>query len=74
MSIFPDSEPNGPNELASLRAECAMLRHRLEETEIECAFFRNGFYEYERQYGEFANADIDIDELKRTPAGPVELL
>ena len=74
MPVSSSVEVTESTELSKLRAECESLRGKLAKMEAEYAFFRKGFYDYERRYGEFANGDIDFDELARSSAGPVELL
>jgi hypothetical protein len=72
MSISLEAERSQSNELAEVRAECARLKEVLAQIELERNYYRKGFIDYERQYGEFR--DVDVADLEKNSAGPVELL
>lgn len=75
----PVPQANGNHDVArlaalvrSLQGECAELRASLAKAESERDLYLKAVYEHARK--SFAFGDLDLDELRRTSAGPVTLL
>ncbi len=71
-SHTPEQSHSNEAELADLRAECAQLREKLANMEAEYHFFRSEFYANPERFREFEN--IDLDDLVRESAGPLEYI
>ena len=59
-------------QVKQLQTECEKLRQSLARTEAERDHYLKAIYAYERAKLEFE--DIDIAELEKASAGPVELI
>lgn len=74
-------EANGNTEIErlnslvqKLQAECGELKKALARSEADRNIYLKAVYAYERAKHPITEADADFDELKRTSAGPVELI
>ena len=57
-----------------LQTECDELKKALARSQADRIVYLNAVYAHERAKFQLTEADVDFDELKKTSAGPVELI